>query len=213
MAKQKEGVYEQIIMAATTEFLEKGFADASLRTIAQNANTSTSSIYTRFQDKAGLFHAIVSPIAQKFISAFQQIQEAFHQSDPTQQADTVYEYSSSSSDNMIHYIYDHYDVFKLLLTCSPDHKGDDFINQIVNIEVDYTLKYLDIIKENIPSKYSISKNLLHIISSAYFSGLFEIVLHNMSKEEALICIHQLENFYQAGYFALFNPENKEFESH
>lgn len=213
MAKQKEGVYEQIIAAATVEFLEKGFADASLRTIAQNAQTSTSSIYTRFQDKAGLFQAIVSPIAEEFISTFYQVQEIFHQSDPARQEDILYEYSTSSSDNMIHYIYDHYDVFKLLLTCSPDHKAEDFINQLVNIEVDYTLKYLDVIKENLPFQYSISRNLLHIISSSYFSGLFEIVIHNMSKEEALTYIHQLERFYHAGCFTLFHPETKEFESH
>lgn len=34
MAKQIEGVYENIIACATKEFLNKGYADASLRTIA-----------------------------------------------------------------------------------------------------------------------------------------------------------------------------------
>lgn len=37
MAKQIEGVSEKIIAAAKQEFLEKGYVDASLRTIASAA--------------------------------------------------------------------------------------------------------------------------------------------------------------------------------
>lgn len=55
MAKQIEGVAERILTAAEQEFLEKGYVDASLRTIATAANTSTNSIYVRFGDKEGLF--------------------------------------------------------------------------------------------------------------------------------------------------------------
>ena len=52
MAKQKAGVYDKVLECAKEEFLSKGFLDASLRTIAQAAETSTGSIYTRFGDKA-----------------------------------------------------------------------------------------------------------------------------------------------------------------
>ena len=38
MAKQIEGVAERILTAAKQEFLEKGYVDASLRTIATAAN-------------------------------------------------------------------------------------------------------------------------------------------------------------------------------
>ena len=38
--------------------MSKGFLDASLRTIAQAAETSTGSIYTRFGDKEGLFNGL-----------------------------------------------------------------------------------------------------------------------------------------------------------
>ena len=64
LAKQIKGVYEAILDCAKQEFLEKGYKDASLRTIAREANTSTGSIYTRFQDKEGLFKAVVEPAVQ-----------------------------------------------------------------------------------------------------------------------------------------------------
>ena len=55
MAKQRPGVADKVLEYAKLEFLSKGFLEASLRTIAQEAGTSTGSIYTRFGDKEGLF--------------------------------------------------------------------------------------------------------------------------------------------------------------
>ena len=74
MAKQIEGVAERILTAAEQEFLEKGYVDASLRTIATAANTSTNSIYVRFGDKEGLFSAIVEPVLSEMIERFLKIQ-------------------------------------------------------------------------------------------------------------------------------------------
>lgn len=53
MTKPIEGVSERILSCAKEGFLEKGYADASLRTIAAKAETTTGSIYSRFRDKEG----------------------------------------------------------------------------------------------------------------------------------------------------------------
>lgn len=77
MAKQIEGVYENIIACATKEFLNKGYVDASLRTIATEAHTTTGSIYTRFGDKEGLFEAIVGKQYDKIIEMYKAAQDEF----------------------------------------------------------------------------------------------------------------------------------------
>ena len=90
MAKQKSGVYDRVLECAKDEFLSRGFLDASLRAIAQEAGTSTCSIYTRFGDKEGLFRAIVEPVVDQFKAMFREIQESFHQLDgETQKARCV----------------------------------------------------------------------------------------------------------------------------
>ena len=63
LTKPIEGVSERILSCAKEGFLEKGYADASLRTIAAKAETTTGSIYSRFRDKEGLFGALVEPAA------------------------------------------------------------------------------------------------------------------------------------------------------
>ena len=59
MAKQIEGVSERILACAKEEFLEKGFSEASLRSIAAKADTTTGSIYSRYGGKEELFGEIV----------------------------------------------------------------------------------------------------------------------------------------------------------
>ena len=61
MASRIEEFDEKILLCAKEEFLEKGYTDASIRTIAQNAGVSTSTIYTRYSDKEGLFRFLVEP--------------------------------------------------------------------------------------------------------------------------------------------------------
>ena len=46
MAKRIESFDAVILEHAKVEFLKNGYDNASLRTIAQNANVSTSTIYT-----------------------------------------------------------------------------------------------------------------------------------------------------------------------
>ena len=65
MAKQIEGVAERILAAAKEEFLDKGYVDASLRTIAAAAETSTNSIYVRFGDKEGLLYLAMERYFQR----------------------------------------------------------------------------------------------------------------------------------------------------
>ena len=78
MTKPIEGVSEKILACAKEEFLEKGYSEASLRTIAAKADTTTGSIYSRFRDKEGLFSAIVEPAAEGLTRIFLKTQEEFH---------------------------------------------------------------------------------------------------------------------------------------
>lgn len=204
MAKQIEGVYEKVFECAKQEFLKKGFKDASLRIIAKNAGTSTGSIYTRFHNKEGLFDAIVSPVVEKFKIRLYNSQEDFHKKNAEIQEKILYDYSSKEIEKMVNYIYDNFNVFKLLLHCSYGTVFVDFLNELVELEVEYTLKYMESIKNIAIKKGIITKEFIHIIVSSYYSGIFEVVLHDMEKEEGMRYIMQLREFYYAGFKTIFN---------
>ncbi len=203
MAKQIEGVYEKVLACAKKEFLSKGFKDASLRVIAQEAGTSTGSIYTRFHNKEGLFHAIVFPVVEELKNWFLSVQESFHQKDAEFQKQNMFQYSGIEAEELVSYIYQHYDIFKLLLDCSEGTEFSDFLNQLVEIEMEYTIKYMDSIGDQVLQKGTISPEFLHIVTSAYFSGVFEIVRHNMKQEDGILYARQLREFYYAGFAKIY----------
>ena len=75
MSKAVEGVTEKIEECARKEFKSKGYVEASLRTIAMEAGTTTGSIYSRYGGKEGLFSALVEPAAREFTEIFEDVQK------------------------------------------------------------------------------------------------------------------------------------------
>ena len=209
MAKQIEGVYEAVLACAKKEFLEKGYKDASLRVIAQAAGTSTGSNYTRFMDKAGLFDAIVGPAADQLKDMFVEIQENFHSLDDSTQEAEMGEYTSRHQMEMLEYIYDHFDEFRLLLDCSDGTRFSSFVDELVDIEVEYTYKYMEVINCESVKSGVVTEDFIHIIVTAYFNGMFEVVRHNMSRDDARKYIRLLNRYHMQGFSTVFNPEISE----
>ena len=207
LAKQIEGVYEAVLNCAKKEFLEKGFKDASLRTIASEAHTSTCSIYTRFGDKEGLFRAIVEPIALKLKKMFLEIQENFHQFDADVQKAQMGSYTSAQQMCMLDYIYEHFDVFRLLLDASYGTQFQNFVNELVEIEVDYTYKYMEVIGCESVKSGIVTEEFIHIIVTAYFNGMFEIVRHNMDKKAAVKYLRLLNRYHMEGFSTVFQANS------
>ena len=107
MTKQMEDVSEKIIACAKAEFLQKGFGEASLRTIAAKAGTTTGSIYSRFGGKEGLFGTIVEPTANHILRRFAEIQADFHAMDESRQPQEMEQTVSASMEELIDYMYEY----------------------------------------------------------------------------------------------------------
>lgn len=205
MAKQIEGVYENVLRCARQEFLEKGFALASLRDIAKAAGTSTGSIYTRFTDKAGLFRALVEPAAGELKRRFLEIQESFHQFDGPTQQEEMGRYTAHAQEGLFDYIYEHLPEFELLLRRAAGTEYAHYIDELVEIEVSYTYKYMEVIGCESVKSGLVTEDFIHIIVTAYFNGMFEVARHNMSKADAVKYVKLLNRYHMQGFSTVFNP--------
>lgn len=202
MAKQTPGVYERILECAKKEFLDKGYTDASLRTIASEAGTSTNSIYVRFRDKEGLFGAIVEPVSEEFMSRFMDIQETFHGFDSETQRREVGEYSGNEMIKMVDYMYDHFDEFCLLLDASHGTRYQNFVDRLVSIEEEYTWKWVEATGSGTELKGGMTAEFYHMMVTAFFEGVFEVVRHRIDREEAKKYISMMGRYHHAGFLAI-----------
>lgn len=203
MARQIEGVAERIVDAAKREFLDKGYVDASLRTIAAEADTSTNSIYVRFGDKEGLFSAIVEPVLNEMTERFIRIQERFHLMTPEEQAERMPKYADGGTSELIDYMYEHLEEFRLLLDASYGTRFHNFVDELVRIEVEYTYKFMEAVGYSDKFGDAVTQKMLHIVTTSRFESIFEIIRHGMSREEATEYIELLSRYHRCGFIEIF----------
>lgn len=198
MPKRIIGVSERLLAHAKDEFLSKGFQHASLRDIAQKAGTSPRAIYTRFPDKEGLFAAIVGPAADGFLQLFQDFSSDFWDQRRASPASPVLSDNSvyvAFYFRLIDYAYAHKDEFTLILRCAEGTRYADFIEQLTVINCGYLEEYNG--RRALPNAEATAR-LLHMLTHAFYAGLFEPLLHGMSREDAHFYVEKLCTFFVCG---------------
>lgn len=196
----------KIQQAAIDEFLEKGFRGASLRQIVKHAGVTTGAFYGYFSSKEALFASIVEPHAQAIMANFMETQLRFADLPKNEQPSHMGIESSSCIDWMVDYICEHRDPIKLLLSKAEGTSYENFVHNIVEVEVEYTLKYMDVLRELGYTVPRLDKTLCHIIASGMFGGIFEVVIHDIPKKQAMRDVGQLRAFYTAGWLALIEEK-------
>ena len=202
MVESSSATLEKIQQAALTEFLDKGFLSASLRQIVKNAGVTTGAFYGYFSCKEALFASIVEPHAAALMGRFMEAQTSFAGRPEAEQPEHMGEDSESCLDWMVDYICQNREPVKLLL-CRAEGTGyESFVHNMVEVEVEYTLRYLEVLRRLGRDIPVLDKSLCHIIASGMFNGIFEIVVHDMPRDQAMRDVDQLRDFYTAGWLKL-----------
>ena len=202
MEEKSPDTLERIQQAALEEFSEKGFLGASLRQIVKNAGVTTGAFYGYFSSKEALFASIVEPHAAALMGKFMEAQTSFAALPETEQPAHMGEASRSYVDWMVDYICQHREPVKLLLCRAEGTSYEHFIHNMVEVEVESTLRYMEVLRRLGKEIPRLNYSLCHIIASGMFNGLFEIVIHDMPREQALQDVAQFRTFYTAGWLEL-----------
>ena len=190
---------EKIHIAAKKEFMEKGFQLASLRNIVKTAGVTTGAIYGYYKSKEELFDALVGEQVEYIFNLYDTTLSNFNKLTGAEQTRKMTDISGDAMFRMLDYIYEYSDAFKLLILCAEATKYADFIHQLVLKETESTFAYIGTLKQMGVSIRPINKKLIHMVSSGLFTGIFETVVHDMSKDEAVEYVLQLERFHTAGW--------------
>lgn len=202
--KKELSVKQNILYFAKIEFLNCGFKDASLRKISAAARVTTGAIYTYFKDKNTLFEAIVDPVCDEVKVIFQELNASYYDSD-TIISDITLQKSLDDLNIIYDFIYNNFDVFRLLVVGADGSSRADFVHTIVEMEVKHTIEYLNSMLNNNNIKHTqIDATIIHTISESYINAILEPVRHNMSHKEALKNLKFLLMFYTGGWQSVCN---------
>ena len=184
---------QKILEAGKREFLKKGFTDAGF---------TKGAFYGYYPDKAALFEALVSDVADNLIEQFKAAQDAHFDLIPEGKTNESRELSTKYLLHFVNYIYDHFEEFKLVICCSEGTKYANYIHELVELDVSRTERYYVLLKEKGKMTGNVSHELHHMITSAYFTAAFETVVHDMSREQAIEYVNELAIFFNSGWTGL-----------
>ena len=194
-----EITHENILESGKNLFLEKGYERANLREICRGAGITTGAFYRHFEDKESLFSALVNPVVEGIMERYDSAEEIClsHLSDGD--LISMWEKSSDTAVVFVEYIYDNFQLFKLLLQCSDGTKYVDFTNWMTEKEIEANLKMFAMMEERNIEFNRLSSKELHMLIHSFFSCMFETVLHDYKRDEAISYICTIKSFYSAGW--------------
>ena len=196
MARDKSAHHEKIITAAREEFMTYGFTAASMRRIAAAAGMSVAGLYKHFTSKEEMFAALVEPACQGLISLYR-LEEAEEQAAlQTESLGDKWSQGGDAKMAMI-FIYDHLDAFRLLICKSAGTRYESFLHDLSEAEEKITLDMMSLLREQgMPIEF-------HLLVTANIDAVFQAVIHDFSREQAMYYADTLDAFFARGWQVLF----------
>ncbi|GAA0741329.1 TetR/AcrR family transcriptional regulator [Clostridium oceanicum] len=202
--KNSTDTQKKLLETGKKEFLKNGFKSASLRKIVKDAGFTLGAFYGYYKDKESLFDGLVEDVSNEMFTSFKKAQDSHFDLIDSEETINSTKLSTEYLRYFMDYIYDNFEQFKLLICCADGTKYENFINDLVNIEVERTTEYYETLRKLNKVKGNINKQLHHMLTSAYFTAVFETVAHDMAKEEALGYVEELALFFNSGWESLIS---------
>ena len=196
----------KILEVGKKEFLEKGFKDASLNKIVAEAGFTKGAFYGYYPDKTALFEDLVGETASELLTRFKAAQDVYFDLVPEGKTKESLALSTQHLHEFVAFMYDHFDEFKLIL-CRAEGTGyADFIEELVELEVECSEEYYALLRKGGKLSGKMTRQLHHMITSAYFTAVCETIAHDMPKEEAMRYVEELAKFFNSGWKGLLRLE-------
>ena len=199
MPRDKTEAHGKIIAAAVEEFMEYGFENASMRRIASGVGLTVGALYRHFPNKEEMFAALVEPTIDELMANYQAFVEQGYEVMKCGDVQQLWNESESETKWLMCFIYDHFEAFKLLICRSQGTRFESFVHDMALLEERSTLDYFERMKQYNMTVNELSQQEFHMLVTANVSALFEAVIHDFSREEAIHYAGTLDAFFSAGW--------------
>lgn len=200
---------EKLLSSAKTEFMEKGYARASLRKICANAGVTTGALYFFFNKKEDLFRSIVEKPLHELLEMMNS-----HFAEDTQLLSAPDAYVQTAGDHeelvqlLIHHLYTNRDAFLLLLTKSQGTAFENCVDEIVEMmEQGYRAMAEQMSVQK--SGMQVNPYILHWMTHMHIDAFIHLLTHEPDEQMALRHMRRIMDYLVKGWLELIlTPEDK-----
>ena len=205
MPRDKSLSHEKVNRAIREEFLEKGYENASIRSIGRRAGMTSAGLYRHYADKEAMFNAMVEPLIDS-IKEWTKRHTARKYSlvEGNVPADELF--GESFIDMMNDVILPRRDEFRLLMNCSAGTKYENFVHDFVVENQKEFMETLGYLKEKGYKVIDVSEEELHMLLSAYLTACFEPVIHDFEDIKMEKYLNTVREFFVPGWMKIMGIE-------
>jgi Transcriptional regulator len=193
----------KLLASAKKEFMEKGYMQASLRTICKEAGVTTGALYFFFQDKEDLFASLVEIPLNKLFEIMnhhyaQEITQAEKGLIMTQDFSDDFE----AAKQIIHYIFQYQEECRLILIKSQGSRFEHAIDKFVEITEKHYRILFDQIAEQI-GREKADDFIIHWMAHMHIDIFVHMLTHEESEQAAQQHVEKIIKYLISGSFGMF----------
>lgn len=179
MPKDKSATSARILTSMREEFLSYGYEKASLNRIAKKVGITTAGLYKHYHGKEDMFAALVRETLDGLntlnVDGMEQLGKDPAEFDP---------FHEEWSRTLVDFIFDHYDGAKLLICCAHGSRFESFEEDLIQREAESNRQYAELLARRGKRVKPLTEMQWHLLSTEYIHLVFEIVRHDLTREEA-----------------------------
>ena len=186
MPRDKALSHEKIMRAAMDEFFEYGYDKASMRRIGERCGLTAAALYRHFDSKESMFREMVEPALRDM--------RAWLES----HADGGELQHNPEIDMMRELVYPRMEEYSMLVNKAKGSSYENFLHELVCEQQNRISPYVEE-QNRLRGGRDVTDDEVHMLLTAYFTALFEPVVHRYPLDEALLYLDTVEEFFLPGW--------------
>ena len=197
-----------LLKVAKEEFMEKGFAKASLRSICKKAGVTTGALYFFFKDKEDLFGGLVrEPLNKLILIAQRHFDEEESEIDHIIESGGEYRHETGVVPEYIDVLYSNFDAIYLVLERSQGSTYVNFDEKFIELAENHyrTLcnTYADAKKVR-----RISDEMIHWVAHVHINAFIYLIEHKIPRDQVNEQLECMVKYLMDGWMGMFETNKK-----
>ena len=201
MPAKKGNTPDKIKNIARIIFLAHGFREASMQMIAAEVGISAPGLYKHFESKEEIFSALVDPLIIEIKKILHMAESEKDSLFAEGKSEEVWD-KEKTHQQMLDFIYAHFDDMKLLLFCAEGTAYENIIDRAADYETEVMLRTLPRLREQGLAIPKIDAETISTMMRQQYRSYAELIRKDYTKERAEQYQKEVDTFFTAGWRAL-----------
>ncbi|MDO5713353.1 MAG: helix-turn-helix domain-containing protein [Tissierellia bacterium] len=202
------GTKENLLYVAKSEFLERGYEEASLREIARKSGVTTGAIYGYFKDKNELFETVV----KKELHTLMEIHNEFNHDTNHKTMELLEIFNNFENDvekqriliekslSYYKFLYENRALFLLLIYKIEGNRYEKYLDEFIEMDYQSSLEIIQLKKGGVVDKYT--KKVLKLFIKNTIPPIFDILKDIENFQEARPYLEIYIRMYMSSFIQL-----------